>query len=81
MGASLSPVACYIIVEREAVMANGRGGAAAGASGGLYGLGFLGAAIYLIGHAATFGAGVLGFLKACVWPVFLIYKLMEHLGM
>ena len=54
---------------------------AAGASGGIYGLGFIAAAIYFIGHAAGFWAGVLGFLKALVWPAFLIYKLMEHLGM
>ena len=58
-----------------------RGGAAAGASGGLYGLGFLGAAIYFIGHAASFWMGVLGFLKAIVWPAFLVYKLLEHVGL
>lgn len=58
---------------------HGKGGAAA--SGGIYGLGFLAAAIYYIGHAASFGAGLLGFLKALVWPVFVVYKLMEHLGM
>ncbi len=55
------------------------GGAAA--SGGIYGLGFIASVVYYIGHAASFGAGVLGFLKALVWPIFLIYKLMEHLGM
>ncbi len=49
------------------------------AAGGAYGLGFLGAVIYYIAHAATFGAGVLGFLKAIVWPVFVVYKLMEFL--
>ncbi|HOX31393.1 MAG TPA: hypothetical protein PLB91_03635 [Spirochaetales bacterium] len=58
---------------------HGKGGAAA--SGGIYGLGFLAAVIYYIGHAASFGAGILGFLKALVWPVFVVYKLMEHLGM
>jgi hypothetical protein len=59
-----------------------RGRAAAnGASGGVYGLAFIGAAVYFIGHAATFGAGVLGFLKAIVWPAFLVYALMKHLGM
>lgn len=49
--------------------------------GGIYGLGFLGAAIYFIQHAPTFGAGVLGFLKAIVWPVLLIYKLLEFFKM
>jgi hypothetical protein len=56
-----------------------RTGGAAG--GGAYGLAFLGAAVYFIGHAATFWAGVLGFLKALVWPAFLVYELMKHLGM
>jgi hypothetical protein len=56
----------------------GNGGAA---SGGVYGLAFIGAAVYFIGHAATFWAGVLGFLKALVWPAFVLYELMKHLGM
>ncbi len=61
-------------------MANGNrsGGATAGA---VYGLGFIGAAVYLIGHAATFWIGLLGFLKALVWPAFLVWYLMKHLGM
>ena len=44
-------------------------------------LGFIGAAIYFISHAATFGAGVVGFLKAIVWPAFLVYQLLEYLKM
>ena len=60
----------------------GRGGiAAGGASGGLYGLGMIGAAVYFIGHAATFWAGVLGLLKALVWPAFVVFELMRHLEM
>lgn len=43
--------------------------------GALYGLGFIGSAIYFIGHATTFWMGVLGFLKAIVWPVFLTLKI------
>jgi hypothetical protein len=39
----------------------------------VYGLGFIGAAIYFISHAATFLAGVVGILKALVWPAFLVY--------
>ncbi|MPM06680.1 hypothetical protein SDC9_52982 [bioreactor metagenome] len=46
-----------------------------------YGLGFIGAAIYFIGQATTFSMGVVGFLKALVWPVFVILALMKHLGM
>jgi len=46
----------------------------------VYGLGLIGAAVYFISHAATFWAGVLGFLKALVWPAVLVYKLLEFLG-
>ncbi len=49
--------------------------------GAVYVFGFIGAVIYYIQHANTFWAGVLGFLKALVWPVFLIYKLLEFLKM
>jgi len=48
--------------------------------GAVYGLGFVGAAIYFIGKAATFWAGVLGFLKAIVWPAFLVYEAFSKLG-
>ena len=51
------------------------------ASGGaVYGLGLIGAAIYFISQAATFGAGVVGFLKALVWPAFLVYEALKELG-
>jgi hypothetical protein len=50
-------------------------------SGAGYGLGFIGAAIYFISGATTFWMGVLGFLKAIVWPVFLVYGLLKFLGM
>jgi hypothetical protein len=43
-------------------------------------LGFIGAAIYFIGHATSFGMGVLGFLKALVWPVFLVLELLKALA-
>jgi hypothetical protein len=52
-----------------------------GAFGGIYGLAFVGAAVYYIQHALTFWEGVLGFLKALVWPAVLIYKLLEFLKM
>jgi hypothetical protein len=45
--------------------------------GAVYGLGFIGAAIYFIGQATTFGAGVIGFLKALVWPAFLVYDALK----
>ena len=48
-----------------------------GASGAVYGLGFIGAAIFYIQHSNTFWIGVIGVLKAIVWPAFLVYKLAE----
>lgn len=50
-----------------------------GCSGAIYGLGFIGAAIYYISVAPTFWMGVLGFLKAMVWPVFLVYELFRFI--
>ncbi|HNV34727.1 MAG TPA: hypothetical protein PKK63_04250 [Bacillota bacterium] len=50
-----------------------------GAVNAVYGLGFIGAAIYFISQAAGFWAGVLGFLKAVVWPVFLVYELFKYM--
>ena len=44
--------------------------------GGIYCLGFLGAAIYYLQNATGFWNGVLGVLKAIVWPAFLVYKLL-----
>ena len=52
-----------------------------GVSSGVYGLAFIGALVYYFQHAATFGAGVLGFFKALIWPALLIYKLLEFLKM
>lgn len=46
----------------------------------VYVLGFIGAAIYFISSATSFGAGVIGFLKALVWPAFLIYEVFKHLN-
>ena len=54
---------------------------ATGPSGGIYGLAFIGAAIYFIQHAFTFWGGVLGILKALVWPAILVYKCLEFLKM
>lgn len=50
-------------------------------SGVVYGLGFIGAAVYFISHATSFWIGVLGFLKAIVWPAFIVYEAFKHLGM
>ncbi len=50
-------------------------------SGAVYGLGLIGAAIYFIGQATSFWMGVLGFLKAIVWPVFLVLQAFKELAM
>jgi hypothetical protein len=44
-----------------------------------YFLGFIGAAIYYISTATGFWMGVLGFLKAIVWPAFLVFELLSFL--
>ena len=49
-------------------------------TGAVYGLGFLGAVIYYISTATSFWQGVLGFLKALVWPAFLVYELLGSVG-
>lgn len=46
-----------------------------GCGGCFYLLGFLGALIYYLQSATGFWNGVLGLLKALVWPAMLVYKL------
>ena len=50
-----------------------------GAAGGGYFLGFIGAAVYYLGHASSFWDGVLGFLQAIVWPAFLTYDVLNFI--
>ena len=51
-----------------------------GAGGAVYGLGMIGAAVYYIGQAGSFWAGVVGLLKALVWPAFVVHALLSFLG-
>ncbi|MFA5927239.1 MAG: hypothetical protein WCT32_04090 [Patescibacteria group bacterium] len=46
----------------------------------VYGLGFIGALVYYISTATSFGMGVLGVLKAIVWPAILVYQALELLA-
>ncbi|MCU0642616.1 MAG: hypothetical protein MUF61_03540 [archaeon] len=46
-------------------------------TGGLYGLGFVGAAIYYISTASGFWGVVIGILKALVWPAYLVYEALK----
>ncbi|MDO8584067.1 MAG: hypothetical protein Q7R83_02715 [bacterium] len=52
-----------------------------GALGGAYGLAFIGALVYYMQHATSFTTGLLGFLKAVVWPAMLVYHLFDFLQM
>ena len=47
-------------------------------SGAIYAFGFIGASVYFISQATSFWIGVLGFLKALVWPAFIVYEAFRH---
>jgi len=49
-------------------------------SGAIYGVGLIGAAIYYISTATSFWMGLLGVLKALVWPAFLVYEALKAVG-
>jgi len=50
-----------------------------GSGGAVYGLGIIGAAIFYISRAVTPQEKAVGFLKALVWPVFLVKEALEFL--
>ena len=66
---------CPPIKERKA---SGRSGGS-GIAGAAYFMGFVAAAVYFIQNATTFWTGFLGFLKAIVWPGFLVYYLFDFI--
>jgi hypothetical protein len=47
----------------------------------IYFLGFIGAAVFYIGNAVSFGMGVVGFLQALVWPAFFVHAALEFFSM
>lgn len=47
----------------------------------VYGFGFIGAVIYYISTAESFLMGVLGVLKAIVWPAMIVYEFLQSFGM
>jgi len=51
-----------------------------GPAGAVYGMGFIGALVFFISRATTFWMGVLGFLKALVWPALLVYETFKYLA-
>ena len=56
------------------------GHSGSGILGAAYFMAFIGAAVFYIQPTTTFGAGLLGFLKAIVWPGFLVYDLLRFLS-
>ena len=48
---------------------------------GVYGVGMIGALVYFISNATSFLGGVVGILKAIVWPAFLVHALLGFLGL
>ena len=49
--------------------------------GGVYCVGAIGAVIYFISNATGFWNGVLGVLKAMVWPAFVVHGLLGLFGL
>jgi len=45
----------------------------------VYCLGIIGAAIFFISQSTSFWMGVLGFLKALIWPVYMVYEALKFL--
>lgn len=66
--------------EEEKLCCQNRKGTGA-VGGGIYGLAFIGALIYFLQHAETFWMGVLGVLKAIIWPALLVYQVLDFLKM
>ncbi len=68
------------VVKKKTIMQK-CGGMDCGSGGGIYCLGFIGALVYHIANATGFWMGVVGILKAAVWPACVVYELMKFLGM
>ena len=47
--------------------------------GAIYGIGVLGALVYFLQHAHTFGAGIIAIIESFLWPAVIIYKALEML--
>ncbi len=49
-------------------------------AGAVYGLGLIGAAVYYISTATGFWMGLLGVLKALVWPAIMVFDAFKALA-
>jgi len=67
-------------IKKKIEMCCGPKGSSGACGGAVYGLGFIGAAVYYISTATGFWNGVLGFIKAIVWPAFLVFEMLKSLG-
>lgn len=50
-----------------------------GPSGFVFFVAWVGALVYFVNQASGFWEVILAFLKACVWPAFLIYHVLQAL--
>ena len=66
--------------EMEGCCSGTSTGSNSGCGGATYGLGFIGAAVYYISTATGFWMGVLGVLKALVWPAMLVFELLKYVA-
>ncbi len=51
-----------------------------GGSGFVYFMAWLGALVYYVQQANGFGQVIVAFLKACVWPAFLVYDVLRYVS-
>ena len=49
-------------------------------AGAVYSLGLIGAAVYYISTATGFWMGLLGVVKALVWPAIMVFQAFKTLG-
>lgn len=52
-------------------------GGSRGGGDAVYGLGFLGSLVYFLQHSSSVQDGLMGIVKALLWPAFLLYRLPE----
>jgi hypothetical protein len=51
-----------------------------GGGNAVYCLGIIGAMVYYLQRADGFWMGILGIIKAFLWPAFLVYELLKSLA-
>ena len=71
----------HLIYYKQETLMEHKRSSSSPAAGAVYGLGLIGAAVYFIGASTSFWGGVLGFLKAIVWPAFLVFEALQKLYM